>query len=199
MHETDHQPSPEQIYFLNKQQVTLPELKPAGFTLDIGGGGEGVIGQLIREKVIAVDISQRELEEAPDGPLKAVMDARKLSFLKDSFSTAAAFFSLMYIPGKEHSKVFQEVHRVIKPGGTFYLWDIDLPSCLDQTRDLVAFHLEINLPGKLITTGYGTRWPQQNQGLSHYQSLAEKQGFLLEHQDQQERIIQITLRKKNRD
>jgi len=45
--------------------------------LDIGGGGEGVIGQMKGKQVIAIDPNRRELEEAADGPLKIVMDARE--------------------------------------------------------------------------------------------------------------------------
>jgi exopolyphosphatase/guanosine-5'-triphosphate,3'-diphosphate pyrophosphatase len=65
--------------------------------LDIGGGGEGVIGRLKGRDAVAVDIRKEELEEAVDGPLKIIMDARDLKFLDESFHTATAFFSMMYI------------------------------------------------------------------------------------------------------
>ena len=35
--------------------------------LDLGGGGEGVIGRIYREWVVAIDTRQDELDEAPDG------------------------------------------------------------------------------------------------------------------------------------
>ena len=38
--------------------------------MDICGGGEGIIGQMKPAQVIAIDLSKRELEEAPPGPLK---------------------------------------------------------------------------------------------------------------------------------
>lgn len=38
-----------------------------GRILDIGGGGEGIIGRLYREQVIAIDCCQQELDDAPDG------------------------------------------------------------------------------------------------------------------------------------
>lgn len=36
-----------------------------GSILDIGGGGEGVIGQLYGQQVVAIDKLQEELDEAP--------------------------------------------------------------------------------------------------------------------------------------
>ena len=35
-----------------------------GSILDIGGGGEAVIGQIYGDNVLAIDISQKELDEA---------------------------------------------------------------------------------------------------------------------------------------
>ncbi len=98
-----------------------------GFILDIGGGGEGVIGQLRGKDVVAIDFRKEELLEASDGPLKIIMDAKDLKFLDESFKTATAFFSLMYLKEKEDQlKVFREVARVLKPGGKFHIWEIDL-------------------------------------------------------------------------
>ena len=47
------------------------------------------------------------------------MDARDLQFLDNTFSAATSFFTLMYIPGSDHAKVFDEVLRVLEPGGPF--------------------------------------------------------------------------------
>ncbi len=46
---------------------------------------------------ISDDANQRELEEAPNGPLKIVMDARDLEFLDGAFGAVTAFFMLMYV------------------------------------------------------------------------------------------------------
>lgn len=37
-----------------------------GSILDIGGGGEAVIGQIYKDRVTAIDNCEEELEEAPD-------------------------------------------------------------------------------------------------------------------------------------
>ena len=78
----------------------LDHLDHKGMILDIGGGGEGVIGKLMGEKVIAIDFKKEELLEAAEGPLKIIMDARELKFLNESFQTVTAFFSFMYFKGK---------------------------------------------------------------------------------------------------
>ena len=44
------------------------ERELTGSVLDIGGGGEGIIGRLYGKNVTAIDIRQEELDEAPEGP-----------------------------------------------------------------------------------------------------------------------------------
>ena len=56
-----------------------------GKILDIGGGGEGVIGRLYTNQVVAIDIRQDELDEAPTGFENIMMDATQLDFKYNSF------------------------------------------------------------------------------------------------------------------
>lgn len=46
-----------------------------GSILDIGGGGEGIIGRLYGRQVTAIDNRREELDEAPEGFEKVLMDA----------------------------------------------------------------------------------------------------------------------------
>ena len=46
-----------------------------GTVLDIGGGGEGIIGRLYADQVTAIDNRQEELDEAPGACRKLLMDA----------------------------------------------------------------------------------------------------------------------------
>ena len=62
-----------------------------GSILDIGGGGEAVIGRIYRDKVTAVDNRQEELDEAPDCCSKKLMDATELLFPDDSFDNVTFF------------------------------------------------------------------------------------------------------------
>jgi len=68
------------LFIYPKVEINFDDINLVGLILDIGGGGEGVIGQIKGKDVIAIDISKEELEETPDGPLKIVMDARELQF-----------------------------------------------------------------------------------------------------------------------
>jgi SAM-dependent methyltransferase len=167
----------ERIFFFDQQEVSVQDFEASGHILDIGGGGEGVIGRLKGEQVVAIDPSRRELAEAPSGPLKIVMDATELQFLDSSFVTATSFFTLMYIKASNHERVLGEVFRVLKPGGRFLIWEVKLPPRLDKDKDIAAFPLVVQLPGEEVETGYGVPWPRRQQDLGYYVALAAEVGF----------------------
>jgi SAM-dependent methyltransferase len=170
-------PKPDPWIKHAKLEIVLPDFPAQGLILDIGGGGEGVIGQLKGGQVVAVDLSKRELEEAPGGPLlKIVMDARDLDFLDKTFDTATVFFTFMYIAPADHAKVLQEVHRVLRPGGRLLIWDVVFPSKPDPDKTSVMYPLHIQLPGKTINTGYGVKI-KEGQGADHFIELAKAAGF----------------------
>jgi hypothetical protein len=75
------------LFTFEPLQLEVKDFESGGPILDIGGGGEGVIGRLKGRQVVAIDIRLDELVETVDGPQKVVMDARKLSFLDGSIST----------------------------------------------------------------------------------------------------------------
>ncbi len=54
-------------------------------------------GRLKGQQVVAIDISMKELDDAPAGFLKIVMDASDLKFPKNRFHTVTAFFSRMFM------------------------------------------------------------------------------------------------------
>ena len=172
-----HDPlSNEQMFIIDQQKVVVEDFESSGYILDIGGGGEGIIGVLKGEKVIAIDKRKEELEEAPKGPLKIVMDALDLKFLNNTFETATSFFTFMYIGKKDHKKVFQEVFRVLEPQGTFLIWDIVIPS-QSESKEWFVVPLTAVVHGKEIQTGYGVTWKDREQDILYFEGLAKEIGF----------------------
>ncbi len=194
---SDHHPeiSEDRLFFLEKQEVAVEGLDASGYILDIGGGGEGIIGRLQGQQVIAIDSNRRELEEAPAGPLKIVMNATDLQFLDGTFGVVTAFFTLMYIKGDEHRKVFEEVFRVLLPGGKFLVWDAEFPRRGDEKKDIIVLPLTAKLPGENVSAVYGVRWPEDGRTLHDYLSLAREAGFEVVSQVKKDPLVHMELRK----
>lgn len=123
-----------------------------GRILDIGGGGEAIIGRCYGKQVIAIDNRQEELDEAPGVCQKQLMDATALSFPTGSFEHVTAFYTLMYMTAEEQKQAIQEAARVLKPGGTLHIWDCDIASAYPEP---FCVELEILLPEERICTTYG--------------------------------------------
>jgi ubiquinone/menaquinone biosynthesis C-methylase UbiE len=106
------------------------------------------------------------------------MDARDLQFLDGAFQTVTSFFTLMYIKAEDHRRVFEEVFRVLAPGGRFLIWDTLMPPRTDETKDIAVFPISVELPeGRTISNNYGVRWPSEGRDADYYRQLAERAGF----------------------
>ena len=186
----------DQVYLFERQDVTVEDFPSLGFVLDIGGGGEGIIGILKGQAVVAIDFRAEELAEAADGPLKVVMDARDLQFLDETFETATAFFSLMYFKNRaDYERVLGEVYRVLKPGGQFLVWDVSVERPAGVDQEIYVVPLLVRVPGREIETGYGQRWPEEAHDISFYVGLAEGSGFRLLEQEERGRAFFLRLEK----
>ena len=169
----------EEVYQFDQQHVVIDDFEAEGYILAIGGGGEGIIGQIKGQQVIAIDINERELADAPPGPLKIVMDARELKFLDQTFNTTAIFFTMMYIDGADHAKVLQEAHRVLASGGRLLLWDAIFGPRPSPEKRIGVVPLLVKLPNREVETGYGVRWPSEPHDLDYYKRLGKDAGFEL--------------------
>lgn len=170
----------DNIYFLEKQVIVLDDFEcDEGWILDFGGGGEGVIDQLKGSKVVAIDRRESELIEALEAgstALPIVMDGKELKFPNNTFHTATAFYSLMYVPKENIEDIFNEIYRVLIPGGKFFIWDGNFVNPADSGKSILAYELTVKLPsGKIIETGYGTK--KTSQSMNEYIALASKIGF----------------------
>lgn len=187
---------PERLFFLDRQTLTLTRFDAPGHILDLGGGGEGIIGQLQGAQVVAIDPRRDELAEAAPGPLKLVMDARELQFLDESFGTVTAFFTLLYIKDADWPRVFAEAFRVLVPGGWFRIWDALLPPRPAGRQDLIAaIPLTIHLPQTTVETGYGAPWPAAGRDLDAYLRPAIEAGFIVTEQQVDGMLCRLELRK----
>lgn len=183
------------IFQIGVQTIVLEGFHQNGIVLDVGGGGEGIIGQILGERVVAIDPAKDELEEAPDGPLKIVMDARELKFLDKTFDAATSFFTFMYIDKQDHQDVFAEVHRVLRDDGEFVIWDVFMPPHPGGAQDIFLVPLEIHLGEKVVSTAYGVLWDKNGQSQDYYVALGENEGFEVIAQEDMGQTFLIRLRK----
>ncbi len=164
------------MHVVATQTVVLDDgFADADRILDLGGGGEGVIGRLRGKQVTAIDLRQGELDDAPQGPIKVVADARALPFADRSFDAATAFFFLMYVAAEDRPKVLREAHRVLRPGGTLRIWDVTIPSAGKQKLFVVP--VKTLLPGRTIRTAYGVPWAGREMSAHGIADLARVAGF----------------------
>ena len=79
-----------------------------GRILDVGGGGEGVIGRRWGRQVTAIDNRQDELDETPDCCEKLLMDAAALDFPNAAFDHVTCFFSLLFMDRDTQAQAIRE-------------------------------------------------------------------------------------------
>lgn len=186
----------ERAYNVGPYKIDLSNIKLNGKILDIGGGGQGIIGQFKGEKVVAIDHNKSELEDSPSTrDLKIIMDARELMFLENTFETVTAFFTFMYIPVKEHKKIFEEIHRVLKSNGEFALWDVIIPNKGNDKRDIFFIRLEVKIEEKYHDAGYGVLWDKE-QDMNYYSSLGRRLGFETLESKEENDTFYLRFRKK---
>ncbi len=183
----------ERFSYFPVQPLRLDPIDRPGKILDIGGGGDGIMGRLHGSRVVAIDPDGNELREAAAGPSKVIMNAARLGFADKTFETVTSFFTLLYIPETIHLQVFVEVKRVLKPKGKFLIWDGILPERDHLDKDVAVFPLEIEMPNENISTGYGSLWPRNGRNVDYYLALVNAAGFVPTAKRVMDAIVQLEL------
>ncbi|MGB2983366.1 MAG: methyltransferase domain-containing protein [Candidatus Bipolaricaulia bacterium] len=188
----------ERMFLVDQQVVRIDDIfKPDDLILDLGGGGEGIIGQLRGRQVVALDVRKQELDESAPGPIKVVADAKELPFLDKSFDAATAFFFLMYIPDTDRAAVLKEAHRVLRPGATLHIWDVSIPARGESTQEMFVVPVKAELPGKTIETGYGIPWDGREMSADSIARLAKDAGFAVVETLEEGETFHLTLTRKS--
>ncbi len=195
-HEKQEKIDPARMHTYERQELTVADFPADGWILDIGGGGEGIIGRIKATQVVAIDLYAWGMRKTPPGPLKLVMDATDLRFLDGSFGTVTSFFTLMYMSPEQQAKAIQEAYRVLKPGGRMRIWDVELPVSPDAKKEIAVYPFRFRLPKETVQTGYGTPFPKQPWDVAHYTRLAEQAGFTVDEKTVEGRTFRLVLRRR---
>ncbi|MHA1960655.1 MAG: class I SAM-dependent methyltransferase [Candidatus Thorarchaeota archaeon] len=183
----------DEVLILPMEEIRLPALdKRNGWILDIGAGGEGIIGLLGGARVVGIDRNRAELEETSNDSLRIAMDATDLGFLNNTFETATSFFSLMYMSLETVDDVLKEVARVLKPNGELYIWDaiVEVPPKTDKKLFLVQ--VSVTFPdGGTIEGRYG--FTLRDQGLETFKEIASRHGFVIVNEEVMEHSFFLKL------
>lgn len=133
------------------------EPTPNSIVLEIAAG-TGRVTRHIREsippstKLIASDISENMLAVAKNKLSHLdidwqIIDAQELPFSDNSIDLVVCCFGYMFVPDKQ--KAFEEVYRVLKPGGQFLFttWDkLENNTASFTSRSIAKKYLEDPLP-----------------------------------------------------
>ena len=100
----------------------------------------------------------------------------------------------MYIPLVDHKKVFQEIFRVLKSKGEFFLWDLNIPDRGNHEKDIYLVYLKVKISERIMDTGYGVKWDKEQEA-EYFLGLAKEVGFEILDQKVQKNMFYLKFRK----
>lgn len=163
-----------------------------GTILDIGGGGEGIIGRLYKSQVVAIDNCQEELDEAPDCFEKVLMNAEKLDYQDESFDNITFFYSLMFMNMSTQKQAVSEAIRVLKAGGTLHIWDTEISSACPEP---FCVDLDIYLDGEVVHTTFGIVSDVKDQTVDTFLQIGSEYNLIIKRQEMKNGHFYLVFRK----
>lgn len=187
----------KKMYLAGVQGLDMKDVIFNGRVLDIGAGGEGIVGQIAGNQAIGIapEEHRKGLERAPGSGIKIMMDAKDMKFLDNTFDTAAAFYTLMYIDNIHHKTVFSEIYRVLKPEGECMIWDMAVPERTSNEKEIYLLGMEIKLKDTKVLTGYGAVWENKIQNTKYFIEIARNVGFEVIEEIEDNHLIYIKIKK----
>lgn len=91
--------------------------------LDVGSGAGVPVAKFLSEKgykVMGIDFAEEMVKLAKKNVPEAdfiKMDMTKMKFKPNTFDGAVSFYAIIHIPKEKHIKVYQVLHKIIKPEG----------------------------------------------------------------------------------
>jgi SAM-dependent methyltransferase len=109
----------EDIQLLHELIQRLPK---EAKVLDAGCGAGIPVAKILSEyfDIVGVDFSEEQIKLAKKHVPQAKFvchDIVTSDFPNDSFDGICSYYAIIHIPREEHAKLFQNFHRMLKPGG----------------------------------------------------------------------------------
>jgi len=172
----------ERVNFLKLLQATN---KRSLLEMGAGPGHDSKFFQDMGMTVTCIDLSPEMVKLCQQKGLSAqVMDMTNLDFPADSFDAVYALNSLLHIPKADFRIVLENVRKVLKPSGLFYLGvygsDEELEGVREQDtydpKRFFSFHTDLGIQktvSEIFELLYFKRIPTTGNEL-HFQSLILK-------------------------
>lgn len=111
-------------YVENEIDEFLRRLPSNGSILDVGSGpgNHALRFQNRGYEVLCIDIAEEMIQRCEDSGLEAkLMDFENMQIPENSFDGAWAYTSLLHVPKENFGGVLNQISKVVKPSGIFFL------------------------------------------------------------------------------
>ncbi|MBD3159517.1 MAG: methyltransferase domain-containing protein [Candidatus Lokiarchaeota archaeon] len=186
------------VMYTPVQRIPLPSLPDKGLILDIGGGGEGIVSRIWRQRVCAVDIRMNKIREAHIYPVRNtnwfLSDGASLCFESRAFGAVTQWFSLAYMRTWEKKReVIREAYRTLSTDGVLSI----LAAKIGGQYEKYILRVRFELPdGTISETGYGLMG-EQTQSPEEAEEVLRDVGFSVNHSEGGEYWFRIDAVKGN--